>query len=639
LKANAANIQSSKPGYTSARMLLYQEFPQAFTFIKKGRYWKPRHRGFAIGRMYFAHPSSGERFYLWLLLTVVYGPTSFEDIQTYNGILYPTFKATCLARGLLEDDREWIQCINEAAAMQSGSQLRSLFVVILRENQPSQLEHLWEQFKDKLCDDLNYALHNQGFAEPSIADVHDYGLYLLEKLLNQEGRSLEEFPPMPLPIGNWGNLEGNQLIAEQLAYNSQEQAHLAEPRIPMLNSEQHTAFTAVYQSIVQNQGQTFFLNGPAGTGKKFVYNTLSNKLHGEQKIVLCVASSEIAALLITGGRTSHSTFKIPIDIGPESICSIKPQTMIAELMKEASLIIWDKVPMQHHWCAEAVDRTLCDIRQLENSPFGGLTVVFGGDFQQILPVVPKGGQEDIVGACIQHSPLWANIHLLYLKQNMRLNHGAEEIQFSKWLLDVGHGQHTGAGGTFHLPASMKCGNSKQSLIDSYYPGLSQLHPELDHDNYFLVRTILSPKNIEVHSLNSDILSTFPRHEEVFHSADSVVTEGGVDGDFQYPVEYLNSINVPGLPCSKLTLKVGCPIMVLCNLDAANGVCNGSQAVILHMSHRVLEVRLIGGQHQGKKAFIPRITLTPSNAGLPFHLKCHQFPIQLAFAMTINKSQG
>ena len=61
--------------------------------------------------MYFASPNSGERFYLRLLLTVVRGPTSFENLRTVNNVLHDTFKAACVARGLLEDDDEWIQCM------------------------------------------------------------------------------------------------------------------------------------------------------------------------------------------------------------------------------------------------------------------------------------------------------------------------------------------------------------------------------------------------------------------------------------------------------------------------------------------------------------------------------------------------
>ena len=153
-------------------------------------------------------------------------------------------------------------------------------------------------------------------------------------------------------------------------------------------------------AVLSNSGKTFFLNGPGGTGKTFVYRALCHTLRSMGRIVLCVASSGIAALLLPGGRTSHSMLKIPIEgLGPESYCSIDKEDTRAELLRAASLIVWDEVPMQHRFGPEAVSRTLMDIHN-DPRPFGGLTVVFGGDFRQILPVVRRGSPEKIIGASV-----------------------------------------------------------------------------------------------------------------------------------------------------------------------------------------------------------------------------------------------
>ena len=88
---------------------------------KKG--WAVQKKGFTIGRMYFASPTSGERFYLQTLLTAVKGSTSFEDLHTVDSILYPTFHDTCIAHGLLEDHGEWATCLQDASQMQTGTSL------------------------------------------------------------------------------------------------------------------------------------------------------------------------------------------------------------------------------------------------------------------------------------------------------------------------------------------------------------------------------------------------------------------------------------------------------------------------------------------------------------------------------------
>ncbi len=105
-------------------------------------------------------------------------------------------------------------------------------------------------------------------------------------------------------------------------------------------------------------------------------------------------------------------FKIPVEgLTDESSCSFPKQGKLGELMKQVRLIIWDEVPMQHRFGPEAVDRTLRDIRD-DDRPFGGISVVFGGDFQQTLPVVVKGTREQIVGASMRRSPLWSRIRVL-----------------------------------------------------------------------------------------------------------------------------------------------------------------------------------------------------------------------------------
>ena len=109
-----------------AHELTYQEFPQKFVYKAKAKVWHVHKRGFALGRMHFIPPKSGdELFYLRTLLMVVKGATSFEHLCRFNDTPYSTFYEACLARGLLEDDGEWRQCLLKASYMQTEASLCS----------------------------------------------------------------------------------------------------------------------------------------------------------------------------------------------------------------------------------------------------------------------------------------------------------------------------------------------------------------------------------------------------------------------------------------------------------------------------------------------------------------------------------
>src|SRR6202042_753722 len=161
-------------------------------------------------------------------------------------------------------------------------------------------------------------------------------------------------------------------------------------------------------------------------------------IRAQGKVALCVASSAIAALLLDGGRTAHSRFKIPIPIDETSTCNIAKEDHMHGVLKETKLIIWDEAPMQHRHGPEAVDQTIQDLLE-NNRLFGGITVLFVGDFRQTLPVVPRGSRAQIVDASLRRSRLWQHVEVLHLKQNMCLDRTPESEAFAEWLLKVSAG--------------------------------------------------------------------------------------------------------------------------------------------------------------------------------------------------------
>uniref|UniRef100_UPI00358E1C01 uncharacterized protein n=1 Tax=Myxine glutinosa TaxID=7769 RepID=UPI00358E1C01 len=149
----------------------------------------------------------------------------------------------------------------------------------------------------------------------------------------------------------------------------------------------------------------FFVDGPSGSGKTFLYNTLLHILQGQCRLVLPMAYSGIAATLLAGGRTSHHRFKLPVPILENSTCNISPTSKDADTLRKANLFIWDEAPMAPAYALAAVDRCLRDVTS-NNIPFGGKVLLLGGDFRQVLPVVPRAAPAAIIATCIKRSKLW-----------------------------------------------------------------------------------------------------------------------------------------------------------------------------------------------------------------------------------------
>jgi len=141
--------------YPEARDLTYGEFPLKFTWKASQRKWTPRQRGLSIGRIHFVAPGCGEKFYLRTLLNYVKGPLCYDDIYTVGGVKYNTFKEVCFALGLLDDDKEFVDAINQASFWGAASYMRRLFVQLLVTNQFSQPEVVWSKTWQNLSDDIS----------------------------------------------------------------------------------------------------------------------------------------------------------------------------------------------------------------------------------------------------------------------------------------------------------------------------------------------------------------------------------------------------------------------------------------------------------------------------------------------------
>ena len=160
-------------------------------------------------------------------------------------------------------------------------------------------------------------------------EIKNLGLLEIEKLLVNGGRTLHDFHSMPYPRTQSLESSNNRLVTDELCYDREALAREHLIYVSKFTDEQHHVYDTIMSAIDSNHGGLFFVYGYGGTGKTFIWKTLSAAIRSKGDIVLNVASSGIASLLLPGGRTAHSRFKIPINPNEDSVRNIKQGSVLA----------------------------------------------------------------------------------------------------------------------------------------------------------------------------------------------------------------------------------------------------------------------------------------------------------------------
>ena len=556
-----------------------------------------------------------ERFYMRMLLLHVPGATHFDDLKTVNNHKYDTFKEAAFHRHLLSSDEEWDHCLKEAATFQMAKELRQTFAFIIAYCSPANVCELWLKYA---CDmSVDYLRNNTHDSSLNMA-LHD-----INHVLKQHGLSCVTVG-LPTPTGS---------PIKDTMFNQEEEQREGDTRMSTLNKEQREAFSKIIEAVENPHQQIryFFLDGPGGSGKTYLYATLLSFVRGKGQIALPFATTGIATTMLKGGRTVHSGFQLPVPLLETSVSSMRTASPAAEELRQAVLIIVDEITMLPKYGLNCIDLLLREV-MLMDKPFGGKVIVVGGDFRQTLPVVPGGNKVAILESCLKSSPIWPIFLQLPLTANMRSE--GQNIH-NKWLLDIGSGITSQLPGlpqeSVEIPDHMVV---NENLIDCIFPDagiFTNIQEIAKH-------VILAPTNKKTLEINAKVILKIPGKCQQYDSSDSVISEDPNDS-LNYSPEFLHELTPSGMPPHTLMLKKGVVIMLLRNLNPQQGLCNGTRLIITHLHTNAIRAIILSNCNHGSVVLIPRIDLAPSDSNLPFTLKRRQFPVIPAFAMTINKSQG
>ncbi|XP_037041776.1 uncharacterized protein LOC119078379 [Bradysia coprophila] len=373
-----------------AHQFLYTDIP--YHYVYRNNMWNQRRQGAdkVIGRMYSVSPRDEERFCLRLLLLHTTGATGYDFLRSFNGVQHETFKATAIARQLLASDEEFDRFLAEAANAQMPYQLRQSFAYLCVFCRPQNVKLLFDKYvEDFILDFQN--VHKLPRA-PSI----NLALHQIQVVLQQNSLECSTFG-LPTPTGTY---------TEAGQYVQAVEKEKADRLIPTLTVEQRAAFDKIVEGIDNPASpKLFYLNGPGGSGKTYLYQTLISFIRDRGQTVNAYASTGIASTLMDGATTIHSGFGVPFRLEDTSTSSIKQTSPIAKSLRSASVLILDEITMLHKDALRVIDKLL---------------------------------RPAIINASITSGSLWRHFRYISLTENMR---SAGQNDHNAWLLNLGSGFH------------------------------------------------------------------------------------------------------------------------------------------------------------------------------------------------------
>jgi hypothetical protein len=572
---------------------------------------------------------------------------------------HATYKDACRARGLATDDTEWLDVIAEACQVGTSTAVLRLVACIMAYNAPSNTAALVDASFASIAERSQIDEHTAQRLGVPIDDVRRVrAVMLLQEALEQSVGGQEARDAVQrLQLSDEEQRIRRELITVQTEpaalryerqYDRQEQLSRYNENAAMVNQQpsQAEVLHAVQDALTAGNGGVFFLSAYAGCGKTFLEQTLLHWVRARGEIALAVASTGIAALLLEGGNTLHSKLKAPLSpYDPNSRLNINNQHAEARMIREATLLIWDEAAVHPEKLAQIVDMSCRDIRNNPDVPFGGLVVVWGGDFRQTLPIQERATAAQTVGMCLHQWQHWeGHVRTLHLTENQRcvqlLANCSTEAerdrvhQWKAWLERLGDGDLTSVDDDKVLLWRSQCRilaaqhDFEGALTTMYGVDAGRGEPL----SFWADRAIVTPKHCAVDYINERMLTRVVGERYVLHSVDSLDLE---NGELDIGTDFLNRQNSSAMPPHRLELKVGCIVMLQRNLDKRNGLVNGTRLMVRQLCRgRLLRCVIVSsGTYQGNEVLIPRIRLKPRANQFHFMWSRIQFPVKLCYAMT------
>ncbi|GAB3136642.1 ATP-dependent DNA helicase [Marisediminicola antarctica] len=358
-----------------------------------------------------------------------------------------------------------------------------------------------------------------------------------------------------------------------------------------LSAEQQALFDAI-----ETTREHIFVTGRAGTGKSTLLNHLS--WNTSKQIVIC-APTGVAALNV-GGQTIHSLFRLPIGVIADR--KIEQNADVRKLLNTIETLVIDEVSMVNADLLDAIDRALRQARQRPLEAFGGVQVVLFGDPYQLAPV--PGDADERAYFADQYRSMWFFDAKVWDEADLRifeLNtiHRQHEEEFKAMLNAVRHGSVTA-----EIAGRLNETGARPAPASG--------------------AITLATRNDTVNAINARALAGLPGR---VLTAKAEIT--GEFGGRAFPAD------------DALQLKVGARVMFLRN-DADQRWVNGSVGTVTAISSTVF-VEVDGEEHQVQPAIWEKFkySYSPATKELKRDIvaEFQQFPLRLAWAVTIHKSQG